>query len=512
MHAAPAPDLAVYDLQAIRQAEMAACASLPAGSLMRAAGQAAAALAPQLLCAPAGPVLVLAGPGNNGGDACETAHLLAAAGHVVTLLLCTGPERYSPEATDSLRRAQASRVRIATLEDWPQLQQNSWALVIDGLFGIGLSRAISGALADLIRQLNQLSQQQKIPALALDVPSGLNADSGQIVGDGGVAVRASHTISFIGDKPGLHTGAGRDLAGRVSVAGLDLPAQLLPPSGMTLNDPRLFAAALQPRLHDSHKGSYGDVLILGGAAGMSGAAILAGRSALYGGAGRVYLGCLGTPPAYDALHPELMCGKAADLPLHDGVLVIGPGMGQSRAAAHLLTRALRSVAAMVIDADALNLIAREPNLQQLLSQRSAATLLTPHPLEAARLLGVGSREVQHARLQVARQLAQKFNATIVLKGSGSVICRPDGQLSINPTGNPALASAGTGDVLAGLCGALLAQKMPVWDAANTATWVHGRAADQLVGQGIGPIGLCASELLPAIRTCLNRLIDGREDA
>ena len=187
-------------------------------------------------------------------------------------------------------------------------------------------------------------------------------------------------------------------------------------------------------------------------------------------------------------------------------VVAGPGLGTSRAAHDTLARALHAQVPVVLDADALNLIALEPGLQQKLARRDSATILTPHPLEAARLLGTSSAGVQADRVAAARELAQRFGAIVVLKGSGTVIARSNGHVAINTTGNPALATAGSGDVLAGICGALLAQGWPEWDAALGAVWLHGHAADVLVEQGVGPIGLSAGELIPAARSALNRLV------
>lgn len=282
-------------------------------------------------------------------------------------------------------------------------------------------------------------------------------------------------------------------------------------NGAELNRPALFQSAARPRAHDSHKGSFGDVSIMGGAQGMAGAVILAARMAAYAGAGRVYAGFVGAAPAYDSLHPELMCRAADSIDMTHGVLVLGPGMGTARAAHDLLSKALATALPLVLDADALNLLAIEPSLQLKLAARRAPALLTPHPLEAARLLGCPAAAVQADRLQAASTLAQRFKAVVILKGSGSVIAHPDGRLVINKTGNPALATAGSGDVLAGLCGALLAQHWPLWEAALAAPYLHGAAADQLVAQGIGPIGLTAGELLPVIRAGLNQLTGSNGD-
>ena len=331
-------------------------------------------------------------------------------------------------------------------------------------------------------------------------------DTGAIVGGtDGSAIRATHTITFIAGKPGLYTLQGRDHAGEVTVASLNIDAQHYPAPHCLLNQPELFSASLKPRQHDSHKGSYGNVAIVGGAQGMAGAVILAGRATLHAGAGRVYAVFLENAPAYDSAQPELMCRHAHDFDFSSAVLVVGPGLGQSRGAHDLLAQTLSARQAIVLDADALNLIAAEHGLQQRLQRRREPTLMTPHPLEAARLLGIGSNDVQVNRLNAARKLADTFNATVILKGSGSIIAESNGRTYVNPTGNPALATAGTGDVLAGMCGALLAQGMSVKDTALAATWLHGAAADELVKWGTGPIGLTASELLTVIRMLFNRL-------
>jgi hydroxyethylthiazole kinase-like uncharacterized protein yjeF len=496
---------ALYSVAQIRAIEQAAMEGLAPGTLMRRAGQAAAAAAMALIPVPqnGAQVLVLAGPGNNGGDALEAAACLAEQGVTVSVLLHADPGRQSVDAQRALARAQNSHVRFLAPSDFSDIGAASWALVIDGLFGIGLMRPITGAQCTLIDIVNRFAS----PVLALDVPSGLDADSGAIVGNNGIAVRATHTITFIGNKPGLHTMYGRDYAGRVQVADLDIDEKIFPAPCAQLNRIELFAHAFIPRQHNSHKGSHGDVAVIGGASGMAGAAILAARSAAKCGAGRVYAGFIEQPPAYDSQQPELMCRLAADLDLANATLVIGPGLGTSRAAHDLLSQALHASTSLVIDADALNLISAEPGLQHKLTQRRGSALLTPHPLEAARLLAVSSAEIQSDRVAAARALSLRFNATVILKGSGTIIAQASGDAVINPTGNPALATAGTGDVLAGICGALLAQHWPAWETAICAVWLHGNAADMLVEQAIGPIGLTAGELIPCIRANLNRLIN-----
>jgi hydroxyethylthiazole kinase-like uncharacterized protein yjeF len=220
----------------------------------------------------------------------------------------------------------------------------------------------------------------------------------------------------------------------------------------------------------------------------------------------VLVAALDSGPPFDSVQPEIMFRDAAGYPLGAGTLVIGPGMGGSAHAIALLAKALEGDAALVLDADALNLISASVDLQARLTVRAGAKLLTPHPLEAARLLGITSAEVQRDRPAAARAIAGRFGAIVVLKGSGSVIAAPGGAAFINTSGNPGLASAGTGDVLAGICGSLLAQGWPAQEAALGAVWIHGAAADRLVLAGVGPIGMCAGELPAAARAVLNELV------
>lgn len=506
---------ALYSVAEIRKIEQAAMADAKKESLMQQAGQAAATLALALI--PTVPdfakILILAGPGNNGGDALEAAYRLALSGAHVNVLLQTSPDVQFGDRAQALQRAKNSAVQFVDLSCMSEaiafIASTRWTLIIDGLFGIGLKRAISGDLRNIVIAINTLNYRPNCPILALDVPSGLDADTGDIVGNGsgeGCAVRASDTITFIGDKPGLHTCYGRDYAGKVQVASLQIDSKHFTEPSAFLNDIELFSHFLHPRFHNSHKGSYGDLAVVGGAHGMAGAPILSARAALHCGAGRVFIAFCDDAPAYDSVQPELMCRHASQFDFGSATLIAGPGLGNSRNAVDVLTQVLNADTSLVLDADALNLIAVEPGLRQKAMRRRGDTLMTPHPLEAARLLGISGAEVQANRLDAARQLARQFQATVVLKGSGTVVAGAHGMIIINTTGNPALATAGTGDVLAGICGALLAQDWPAWEAALAAVWIHGQAADNLVKQDIGPIGLTASELIPAIRSTLNQLI------
>jgi hydroxyethylthiazole kinase-like uncharacterized protein yjeF len=406
------------------------------------------------------------------------------------------------------------------------LDDCGWA--IDGLFGIGLGRPLDGPYATLAARLNEHTRRGR-RVLALDVPSGLDSDTGNVA-HGSVAVQATDTITFIGGKPGLHTAQGRDMAGAVWIAPLGLDDALrvphewcaaapdlgAPPSPIApvacLNAPDLFAPHFPGRDFTSHKGTFGTLAVVGGAAGMCGAPILAARAALYCGAGKVHVALLDADaPPYDPPHPELMLSRAGALSLSAMTAVsVGPGMGQDADAARVLAELFDLAAPLLIDADALNMLARDTALAARLSARGRdtghAAILTPHPLEAARLLGIDAKGVQHDRLGAARRLVERFNAVIVLKGVGTVVASPDGRIAINPTGNAGLATGGSGDVLGGMIGAFAAQRVPAYEAALAGVYLHGLAAESLSSEGDGPAGLTAGELAPRARHWLNRLI------
>ncbi|WP_321784940.1 NAD(P)H-hydrate dehydratase [Paraburkholderia sp. J94] len=501
----------------LRACETAAQAIVPPHTLMARAGAAAAHfLLEQIAHAPAPlgaqPVWIAAGPGNNGGDALVVAAQLKRAG--VEVEVCMPVDVKPDDARWALDTARAAGVKIT---DSPPASFDAYGWLVDGLFGIGLGRALDGVFADLAVRLAARARQRG-HVLALDVPSGLDSDTGNVVGDG-PAVRATHTVTFIAAKPGLYTGAGRDYAGVVSVApialadGVDFDATIAPPQAQPparLNAPALFADALPARDNATHKGTFGTLAVIGGDTGMCGAPILAARAALLTGAGKVHAGFLGSDaPPYDAPHPELMLHAAARLALDAmDAVAAGCGMGGSASARQLVDQILRLNVPVLLDADALNLVARDEALAARVTERAQAggapCVLTPHPLEAARLLGVDTATVQRDRLASARALAQRFAAVAVLKGSGTVIAAPDGRVAVNPTGNAGLASGGTGDVLGGLIGALLAQHLPPFEAALAGVYLHGLAADTLVAQGDGPAGLTAGELAPMVRRLLNR--------
>jgi hydroxyethylthiazole kinase-like uncharacterized protein yjeF len=264
-------------------------------------------------------------------------------------------------------------------------------------------------------------------------------------------------------------------------------------------------ARLPPRPVDCNKGDFGAVAVIGGAPGMVGAALLAARAALLCGAGRVYAGVLDERIGLDPATPELMVSSPEALPPlpHPSCLVAGPGLGRSAAARAALLAVLNADQALLLDADALNLLAADPALREQVSARSAATVLTPHPGEAGRLLGLSSEEVQSDRLGSVLRLSESFRAVAVLKGAGTLVKAPEGEAWLNTSGNPGMAAPGMGDVLAGIIAALIAQGMAAEAAAIAGVWLHGAAADLAVEEGLGPRGLTASELLPRARRLLN---------
>ena len=488
------PAFPIYTTSAIRKLEeLAAPAS---GTLMGRAGAAAAEYARGLCGDTAKHVLVVAGPGNKGGDAFEVATHLKRWYFRVSVVFSGDRARLPEDARTALAKWEA--VGGALEEDIPK--DVRFDLAVDGLFGIGLARPLAGAQAALVGKLNALGAA----VLALDIPSGINADTGAVMG---CAVRASHTLTFMAHKPGLLTLDGPDHCGELKLDTLGLgPAELLEPEGMLLGA-EILARAVARRPGNFHKGLAGSVGILGGAAGMVGAAVIAGRAALKCGAGRVYLGLLTPrPPCVDDTQPELMLRKPAavlEKELVD-VLVAGPGMGKAAPARRLLAAALAAPVPIVLDADALNAIAASRALAASLAKRKAVAILTPHPAEAARLLGVATARVQADRVASARAIAQRYRSLVVLKGNGSVIAVPDGKFWINPSGNPGMASAGMGDALSGMIAALCAQGADPLHALLAATYLHGAAADALAASGIGPIGITATEVIDRARALLNR--------
>jgi hydroxyethylthiazole kinase-like uncharacterized protein yjeF len=459
-------------------------------SLMARAAQAAAAQALRMMGGKKGTILVLAGKGNNGGDALLTALLLRQQGHRVCLL--------HTQETDTARICLPLNAWLnagGTVDtEWPHPPHRP-DLIIDGLLGIGLSRPPTGHYESWIHAANR----SDCPILALDVPSGLDAETGL---PPGVAIRADLTLTFLTLKPGLLMNEGPDLCGSILVDPLGVDAD---DGDGQHNHPALFAQHLKPRRANSHKGSYGQVAVIGGDSGLVGAALLAARAALYAGAGCVHVGLL-QPLPVDLHQPELMCRTPQDALERASIIAIGPGLGLSPAAGEWLRVALLTDRPLVVDADALNILASHPVWAASLSNRSAPTLMTPHPGEAARLLQTDTQQIQAHRLDSALKLARQYHAHVLLKGCGTVIASPDGAWRINTTGHPGLATAGSGDVLTGLIASLLAQGWSAFDALSGGAWLHGAAAQSWTTRTGISIGLTSSELCESIRAQYNQQI------
>jgi hydroxyethylthiazole kinase-like uncharacterized protein yjeF len=449
--------------------------------LMQSAGLACARLA--LAVAPhAQRIWVAAGPGNNGGDGLEAALHLHQWGKevVVSLVASTG---FGPsDAQAALQRAQQAGVSIQpdVPNEWLQ-QMAPQDLCIDALLGIGAARPLSEDLRACVQAINNCLA----PVLAIDVPTGLNPQSGQwLVGNSSdlLAVQADHTLSLIAVQAGLLMGHGRDASGQIWLEDLGYrPSRHTFPPLAWLNAPY----RSEPKPHASHKGSHGDVAVIGGEGlathgmGMIGAAILAATAALHAGTGRVILSLL-SGQASDSVPPDVMQREFKRLDLEQLHVVCGCGGGTTVQA--LLPEVLKRSSCLVLDADGLNAVAQDISLQNALRQRAAhtpsnATVITPHPLEAARLLGCDTAQVQNDRLKAAQALAERFQCCVVLKGSGTVIAAPGQTPRINITGNGRLAIGGTGDVLAGLVGARMAQGLSGFGAACAAVAQHGQVAD-----------------------------------
>lgn len=477
------------------------CRALEAGDhqppLMERAGLSLAKLA--LALQPhARRIHIVCGPGNNGGDGLVAARLLLAAGRAPVVSLIDSGKAAPPDAARAFAQAQAAGVTIS--QGWRDCP--GAGLLIDALLGLGLSRQPEGPIAATIERINA----QAVPVLSVDLPSGLASETGSV--HGASWVRAQDTLALLTLKTGLFTGQGREAAGRIwfddlgMAAPADGPCQMIGANAMS---------AGTTNWHAAHKGSRGDVLVIGGSPGMQGAARLAARAALASGAGRVYLGLLGeTGDVADPGRPELMHWPAAKLgaPAAWQGRVIVAGCGAGEAIAALLPTLLTEAERLLLDADALNCIAADPRLQAQLRERGArrqSTWLSPHPLEAARLLGCSSGEVQADRLAAAEALVQRYRCGIVLKGSGSIVLSPGALPSINSSGNAALATPGSGDVLAGWIGGLWAQggasagQADQHAMACRAVYWHGAAAD---AQNAGP--LRASDLIERMHSLHQR--------
>ena len=438
----------------------------------------------------AGAITVLAGAGNNAGDGYLIAELAQRAGWAVRVLAVGAPERLQGDAALARDAAQAAGVAIEAWHAGAELR----GVLVDALLGTGFAGELRPHYAQAVEAINSAG----LPVLAVDIPTGLQADTGCVAEQ---AVRADLTVTFIGLKIGLFTGDAPDWVGELVFDDLQAEPELVAQQSSVAR--RLAGSAvppLAPRARTAHKGSFGHVLVIGGDRGFGGAALLSAESALRAGAGLV---SLATRPehlvASLARLPEVMCQptestyQLPELCARADVLVVGPGLGQQAWGRSLLSAAAASTRPQVWDADALNLLAAGS------VELPADSLMTPHPGEAARLLGIATAEVQADRPAAALALARRYQAVVVLKGAGSLVAAPDGRLLLCDRGHPAMAGAGLGDVLAGLLGALRAQGLEAFEAAALGVWLHAGAG---MRQGELGRGLAASDLIPTIRQLL----------
>ena len=435
---------------------------------------------------------VLCGIGNNGGDGYVLARLALEQGLEVSLLQLGDPGRLQGDALTVAEHFKAAGGRVDAFQGLPETTE----LIVDAVFGTGLEREVAGKWRQALERVNR----SRAPVLALDIPSGLHSDSGQILGQ---AVRADATISFIGLKRGMFTGDGPACCGDVRFHALEVPAVVYSREILSARrlDWRQQQTLLAPRSRSAHKGDFGHVLVIGGDQGLSGAVRLAAEAAARSGAGLV---TLATRPAHAALlnlnRPELMCRgveRAGDLdPLlrRATVVAIGPGLGQTAWGQALFGRVLESRLPLVVDADALNLLARDP-------LRREEWILTPHPGEAARLLGCDGAAIQADRFAAAARLQERYGGVVVLKGAGTLIQDGSGRpVGVCSDGNPGMASGGMGDVLTGVLAALRAQGLGPEEAAAVGVCLHAAAAD--VAAREGEWGLLAGDLMPELRRLL----------
>ncbi len=472
----------LHSVATTRLIEQACAAHLPPHTLMQRAGLAVARLS--LALAPhARHIWIACGPGNNGGDGFEAALHLHRWGKTVTVSwtgLHGGNKSPPEDAAASRQRAEDAGVRIQA--EPPA----DFDMCIDALLGIGGTLDATRPGSALMRQWLAAMDQSGATRLCVDVPTGLNADTGH-----DAAAERPHgpgrrvTLSLLTLKPGLFTASGRDGAGEVWFDDLGAhTGDAAAPDAWLLGQDRAQPLGRASARHASHKGSFGDVAVIGGestaTSHMAGAALLAARAALHAGAGRVLVALLGQPQlVVDTVQPELMFRSLQVLDMSREVVVCGCGGGDAVRA--VLPKVLSTATRLVLDADALNAIAGDTSLQTLLAARAGRrwhTVLTPHPLEAARLCGMTSVAVQADRIAAAQDLANRFGCVVILKGSGTVVAASGQPPYLNSSGNALLATAGTGDVLAGMVGAGLAHGLSAWDAAGSAVFLHGQAADQ----------------------------------
>jgi ADP-dependent NAD(P)H-hydrate dehydratase / NAD(P)H-hydrate epimerase len=484
----------LYQNYAIRQLEKLAIeAGIDEDTLMARAGQAAFEVLretwPQAL-----QVIVCCGKGNNGGDGYVVARHCHQAGFKVIVSSMCDVNELTGAAKQAAEQCEEVGVKIAPYHELEPLHAD---VIVDALLGSGLKGEVRGPYEKAIEAINASAAS----VLAIDVPSGLDVDTGQILGD---AVQADATITFIGRKPGLYTNKGPAYCGELHCNDLDIAKSLFTKIKITgeLMDWQAIERQLPRRRRDAHKGDYGHVLVVGGDYGMGGAVRMAAEAALRVGAGLV---TVATRPEHVSVvsgqRPELMCHQVAgakDLqPLleRSSVIVVGPGLGKSDWAKELLNKLLESKLPKLLDADALNILSTQP-------QKRDDWILTPHPGEASRLLDISSQEVQDDRFAAARRIHDQYGGTVVLKGAGTIIQCDQPLPIVCPAGNPGMATGGMGDILSGIIGGMLAQHLDLAVAAQCGVFIHSKAADLAAAEG-GERGLLATDLMTHLRGLVN---------
>jgi len=447
-------------------------------------------------------VLIACGSGNNGGDGYVLARLCRESGLSVLVLTLGDTQSLKGDALTAYNDAVVAGVAIEPYQD--DVDLSVYEVIVDALFGIGLQRSLAGDAKAFVEGINAANYksggESGASVFAIDIPSGLLADTGMPTG---VAIEADVTLSFIALKQGMFTGLAADYCGEIEFDELDVPAAVYsdntPIAHRYLGDD--VAELLAPRKRTTHKGQCGHTLLVGGKIGYAGAIHMAAEAALRVGSGLVTVAThTSNAVAISAARPEIMAfgiDKAQVLkPLMEqaGVFVVGPGMGIGGMATDLWHRLLNCSKPIVMDADGLNILAT--NITHY-----ANWVLTPHPGEAARLLGVETVAIQADRYAAIKALQQRYGGVVVLKGSGTLICDSEGEISVVNAGNPGMASGGMGDVLAGIIGGLLAQGLSLRDAARAGVWLHASAADKAAK--VGERGLLATDLLPHLRRLVN---------
>jgi ADP-dependent NAD(P)H-hydrate dehydratase / NAD(P)H-hydrate epimerase len=466
-------------------------------------------------------VAIIAGRGNNGGDGFVIARHLYNCGSKVKIYLLSTRDQVRGDARTNLDIITQMGLEIKEVRSINQMDNlGHFDLLIDAIFGTGLSSAIKGLYEEIICAMNDARR----PIVSVDIPSGLSADRSELIGP---HINADFTVTFGLPKLGLLLYPAAKHAGKLTIAEISIPKPLLEKEDIKINllTKDMIRAYIPERQPDAHKGSFGHMLVVAGSWGKTGAAAMASYAGLRTGAGLVTLALpKSLNMAMETASPEVMTLPLAETP--DGtidleakekilefldemkieILVMGPGLSTHPQTGQLVRELLNEVSVpIVIDADGINVLC---SCQDILKRRKGPLILTPHPGEMARLLGLPVQEIQRDRVGIAQKFAQEYQIFLVLKGAITVIGDPEGNIFLNPTGNPGMATAGMGDVLTGMLGGFLAQRWPFLKAINVAVFLHGLAGD-LTAQEIGPVGITATDLLDRIPLAIKTVLDGR---